>query len=176
MPTFRWKKAAAEKQKRSNLLSTSFLVYVSGVLLSCTSCTTWSKSSSLSRCSPSASFSMSTYSRIRLEWTGTTLDLQGPFIHCLLSCYASLLRRQSWSLRRSRRPWVQILSSAPLIPALGCGRSRWILADHRVGLYEAFAGSRSYNNVLRLVALACEVKVVLDGMITAFIDRRKDDL
>ena len=41
-------------------LSTSFLVYVSLLLLSWMSVTTWRRSSSLSFCRPSASFSMST--------------------------------------------------------------------------------------------------------------------
>lgn len=44
-----------------SLRSTSFLVYESGALLSCTICTTWRRSSSPSRCRPSASLSMSTW-------------------------------------------------------------------------------------------------------------------
>ena len=47
--------------KQSILRSTSFLVYVSGDLLSCISCTTCRRSSSVRRCRLSASFSISTY-------------------------------------------------------------------------------------------------------------------
>ena len=43
-----------------NLRSTSFLVYESGALLSCTICTTWRRSSSPSRWRPSANLSIST--------------------------------------------------------------------------------------------------------------------
>ena len=44
-----------------NLRSTSFFVYVSAVLLSCTMLTTWSKSSSDNLCRLSANFSMSIF-------------------------------------------------------------------------------------------------------------------
>jgi hypothetical protein len=62
----------------ANVLSTSFLVYVSLVLLSWTRVTTWSRSSSLNFWSPSASFSMSTFLSRRFFFLAASL-LRTPF-------------------------------------------------------------------------------------------------
>jgi hypothetical protein len=70
----------SKKQGGKLLRSTSFFVYESADLLSCTICTTWRRSSSPSFWRPSASLSMSTCFRRRQYFTGVRCRITLTFL------------------------------------------------------------------------------------------------
>jgi hypothetical protein len=103
-----------------DLLSTSFFVYVSVDLWSWINCTTLSRSSSLSFCRPSASFSMSTcclYAVSPADWSTALVDDLRSYLAASFSRPSSHLHQLS---RRSPRQ-AQVRSHAVMLGGLASG-------------------------------------------------------